>query len=593
MYGKSQKFASLLGILVVLTLLVASCGPTPTPEVIEKVVKETVVVEKEVEVTKVVEKEVVVTATPEPEEKAGPVEGGWLTVAFLSTIQDTGDLHIATSSHSRFLAGHALDTLIRKNPADGTYHPGLAESWEIADDGLSVTLHLRKGVKFHDGTPFNAEAVKFNLDRIATLDKAKGKTAYVTLSAGDLYDKCEVIDDYTVKISFKKPYALMIGALSTNEVGAIHSPTAIEKYGDEYGTEAIVGTGPFKFVEWTGPLGEIRFERNEDYNWASPIYNHQGPPYLDGFTFKGIVEPGTRTSALEAGSVDVSYVLEKDVALFKDRPGFKTLLVPKQGTARFYNMNLESPILKDIRVRQAIAHTIDREGIINSAQFGGVGKVALSFISQATWGQSTEEFREYNYLYDLDKAKALLEEVGWKDEDGDGVREAHGVEGIADGTELRLLEAVNANALGESEILQGLVTDAGIKVELQVVDFATMWGYLRAGEYDVNLNSTSGSHNWLIVPFFHSKGIEAQTNVVRYSNPEVDKLIDQVDVTLDPAKQRELWAQIQKIVLKDVPVVPMWDIIYCWTMKEGVEDLTVDSAAIGLYLYDAWINPNP
>jgi peptide/nickel transport system substrate-binding protein len=608
MSGKKIKIAAALAAMVV----VLSACATATPEVIEKVitkeiekvvtqivketVKETVIVEGtpqvvEKEVTKIVEEVVVVTATPEPE--AGPVEGGWLTVAFLSTIQDTGDMHRSNSSHSAFLAGHALDTLIRKNPADGSYHPGLAESWEVADDGTSITFYLRDDVTFHDGTPFNAQAVLYNHERIATHPDTKGRSAYTGLSVGNLYDKTEVIDDYTVKVSFTKPYARIVDVFSTNQTGSVASPTAMEEYGDEYGTEAIVGTGPFKFVEWTGPLGEIKFERNEDYNWASPIYKHQGPPYLDGFTVLGILEPGTRTSILEDGSADLVYLLEKDYANYKDRPGYSTMLVAKQGSSRQLVFDLTRPFLKDSRVRQAICHAIDREGLVDSTHFGGVARVALTPISAATWGASTEEFREYNYLYDLDKGKALLEEAGWKDEDGDGIREAHGVEGVEDGTKLHIVESVNANVAEESELLQGMLTELGLEHELQVHDFTAYRALCIEGNCDFNVQSTSGSHFWLLEEWFHSRGIEGGNNLARYSNPEVDALWDELDVTIDAAKQRELFAQIQKTVLEDAVVCPAWDMIYAWAMHEGVNDVTTDAAAIGVYLYDTWINPNP
>ena len=571
-------------------------------ETVIETVQETVIVEgtpeiREVEVTKEVikevevEKVVVVTATPEP--AAGPVDGGWMTVAFICIIQDTGDMAMANSSCSWFLAGHVLDTLIRKDPADGSYHPALAESWDVAEDGTSITFHLRDDVTFHDGTPFNADAVVYNHERIATLPEAAGSSAYSELSVGNLYIGTEAIDEYTVKVSFTEPYARIIDVFSTNQTGSIASPTAIEEYGDAYGTDAIVGTGPFKFVEWTGPLGEITFERNEDYNWASPIYNHQGPPYLEGITFLALVEPGTRTAVLEDGSAQLVYIMEKDYAFFKDRPGYKTMLVPKQGTSRMLLFDTSRPFLKDIRVRQAICHAIDREGLVNSALFGGVNRVALAPLSEATWGASTEEFAEYNYLYDLDKAKTLLEEAGWIDEDGDGIREAHGVEGVEDGTKLHIVESVNANVAEESELLQGMVSELGIEHELAVHEFAAYWNDVVEGNCDFNVFSNSGSHPWVLESWFQTSGIESGTNIARYSNPEFDALWEEVNVTVDVAKQRELFAEIQKILLEDVVICPVFDLIYSWAMDEGVNDVTIDASALGVYLYDAWINPNP
>lgn len=530
------------------------------------------------------------TTAPSSPSAAQPAKGGTLRVAFLTTIEDTGDLHKSTSSHSAFLAGNVLDTLIRKNPADASYNPGLASSWELAPDNKSITLHLRQDVKFHDGTPFNAEAVKFNLDRIVTLPEAKGKRAYNFLGGTDFYDKTEVIDDYTVRVNFKKVFARALFTLSTNEVGGIHSPTAIQTYGEKYGTDYLVGTGPFKFVSWTGPNGDITFVRNEDYNWASPIYKHQGPAFLDGFTVKGSSEPSTRTSLLESGSVDVSFLQEKDINLFTNSPGFKTLILPKQGTTRGLGFNLKSPILKESRVRQAISHAIDREGLVKSPRYSGVGAPSLALLTQTTWGASTEEFRPDNYLYDLEKAKQLLEEVGWKDSDGDGVREAHAVAGVNDGTKLELNEVVLNEVTEDSEVLQGMFAKAGIKTNLQVLDFDAYVGLLQEGKFDLAMWSNSGSTYFLLTPLYHTGG---GNNFWGYSNPDVDALLDKADVTVDADQQRDLFRQIQKTVMKEIPLAPVVDWMYPWAMKDGVQGLTTDAAGIGLYLYDAWLSPGP
>ena len=581
-------------MLVLVAMLLAACA-APTPQVIEKevIVEKEVPVTVEVEKEKVVEKPVVQTVIVEKVvEKAEPepVKGGWLTYAFWGTIQDTGDLHKTSSSMSAAFGGQVLDTLIRKNPADGSYNPGLATSWEFSPDNRCLTLKLRQDVKFHDGTPFNAQAVKFNMDRIVTLPEAKGLQAWTGISAGALYDKTEVVDDYTVMMCWKEPYARAIDGLTENYAGGINSPTAIQKYGDAYGTEAIVGTGPFKFVEWTGSLGELRLERNDEYNWASPIYKHQGPAYLDGFTVKGIVEAGTRRMALEGGTVDAAYLVPSDMAAFKDRPGFKVMLVPKRGTARTLLFNLARPILKDIRVRQAILHAIDREGLLQTPHFAGVESPAYAFLSEGAWGQSTDEFKPFNYLYDLEKAKALLEEVGWRDQDGDGIREAHGVEGVPDGTILELEEAVNANVLEESELLQGMLAKAGIRTKLIVNDFAAMMALCVAGNFDMSIQSMSGSHWFHFYRWFHSSHI-GSSNTMGYSNPQVDALLDEASQTVDQEQLRKLFAQAMEIVLKEIPAAPIWSENLVQVMREEIMDITIDQSGVGMLVYDAWIKP--
>lgn len=518
-----------------------------------------------------------------------PVEGGHLVVAFLSTIQDTGDLHRASSSHSAALVGNVLDTLIHKDPSDGSYHAGLAESWTVAPDDRSITLHLREGVTFHDGTPFDAEAVQYNLDRIVTLPEARGRTAYGWF--GPYYERSEVIDALTIQIHFNAPYARMIDVLSTNFVGAIHSPTAVEQYGGSYGTETVVGTGPFKWVEWTGPLGEFTIERNPDYAWGAPIYQNQGAPYVERVTFRGIVEPGTRTSALESRSVHVAYLQERDIPRFASMPGFEPLIVQKQGTSRYVTFNFESPLMQDIRLREAISHAIDREGLLMAPKYANVGQVALAFLAGPLWGDLSE-FEPHNHLYDPERSIELLEEAGWLDEGGDGIRVARGVEGIPDGTKLVLRQPVNANIVEDSEILQGMLAEVGIHTELQVQDFASKIASARQADYDLVFWSTSGSHYFIIEPILDSSQIGGGNNVAQYVNPQIDAWLKEANASVDIGRQRELFSLIQKAALDDVVGVPIIDQYFPWVALSNVHGLTTDSSSVGLYLLDAWIGSN-
>ena len=591
-----KRLTLLATILIVASMLLSACAQS-TPEVVEKevasivveTVKETVIVEGEVEVvekevTRVVEMEVTVVA--EPEAATGTRSGGHLVIAFNSTFQDTGDLHKTTSNNTIVIAENALDPLIRQHPDTGEYRPGLAESWEISDDNMSVTLHLRDDVTFHDGTPFNADAVAYNLNRIITDPEAAGRHAYGKLGAENYFDSVEVIDDYTVKVNFKSVFAPMIYALSECSAGCIHSPTAIEEYGDAYGTDYLVGTGPFKFVEWTGSDGEVTFVRNEDYNWGGDFYNHEGPAYLDGFTFKGIVENGTRVAALESGDLDVSLVLAKDVGYFEDLDGFKTKVMPSKGTGGL-QINLANPILADVRVRQALSHAIDREAILGTPRYSGYGDVMYGFYSPALWGTSMEEFAEYNFLYDPEKAKALLEEVGWKDEDGDGVREAHGVEGIEDGTPLHLLNQVRPRDQEDDFVTQQMFADIGVEVETEIHDFATREELLFDGQFDIGGWPGNAAALYAIeeeVP------CGAVYNIGAYCNPDVDEWIFKAFGTSDPEEQREYFAEAMKINLGDVHLIPIVRGTWPWAFREEVRDLTTTAYKTGLYLYDAWLD---
>jgi len=177
--------------------------------------------------------------------------------------------------------------------------PGLAASWTISEDGKVYTFNLRKDVKFHDGTPFNAEAVKFNIDRM--LDpKTKSQKAAFLLGP---YESSEVVDEFTFRLRLKQPYASLLDGMSMSYV-AMASPTAIKSRGDQYELYQV-GTGPFRFKEYI-PKDHVTLVPNPDYKWGPSFFKHTGAPYLQEVIWKFLPEPATRAPALQAGDVDVA-----------------------------------------------------------------------------------------------------------------------------------------------------------------------------------------------------------------------------------------------------------------------------------------------
>lgn len=367
----------------------------------------------------------------------------------------------------------------------------------------------------------------------------------------------------------------------------MHSPTAIEEYGDDYGSKIVVGTGPFKWVEWTGPNGIFTAERNDDYNWAPVFYNHQGPPYLDGFTWKGILEVSTRSAAVESGDVDIATVAEKDIPRFNSLDGFKVEPLPRGNLV--FQINFDSPILADLRVREALSHAIDRQAIIDSAIYAGFGEPANSVLTPRVWGDLSE-FDQYNRFYDPDKANALLEEAGWIDSDGDGIREANGVEGVEDGTPLVLKDVVLVELLPLAEILQGMFLEVGIKTELEVNQFDIWYNNREEGNFDISLHTQDPGDLFYLQPYYATDGTE---NDGDYQNPDIDAQYAIALGTTDVDVQRAAIRQVQIDILEDLAFIPVISPVWPWAMKEGVNSLDVDTFGIGLYLYDTWIDPNP
>ena len=256
------------------------------------------------------------------------------------------------------------DTLIWQDPVDLKYKAGLAESWESSPDGLTHTFKLRKGVKFHDGTPLNAEAVKANFDRI--VDPAtKSPQAASKLAA---YQSTTVVDELTAKITLKTQFAAFYDALSQTWL-AIASPTAQKKFGDDYGRNPV-GTGPYMFKEWVAK-DRIVVVKNPDYNWGPPFWNHAGPAYLDQITFVGISENGARLTAFESGEIQVmETVPEGDFDRLKKSGKYQMVVARTPGSPMTIFMNTEKTPFNDINVRKAIMHGLNRTELINAAFFG-------------------------------------------------------------------------------------------------------------------------------------------------------------------------------------------------------------------------------
>lgn len=521
-----------------------------------------------------------------------PVTGGNLTVVFSE--QNPGSMYIAVGTDvAPPSISRLFDTLIAINELNLTFHPGLAKSWEIAPDGKSITLHLRKDVTFHDGSPFNAQAVKYNFDAIATRPECKGKAAYSMLGVGKFYEGCEVLDDYTVRLSWSKFIANMLPLLST-PVYSMNSPIAMEKYGSNYGKNNVVGTGPFIFVRYTGLRGEVVYRRNPNYNWAPEFYQHQGPPYLDTVTWKVIGEDTTRASALKSGTADVAIVSGLDFAYFDKAPNFKILPIPPiSGGGWAYN--LAHPIVQDLRVRQAISYALNKEAMLDSPVYNGYGEIAYCDISAAMWGESPEQYKEtfdkYNRGYNPDESRALLEEVGWKDTNGDGIREAHGVKGVADGTELVLDCPTETGGvyLEESVLVAGMLANVGIKLNIHMCDFAARETRMFDGDFD--FASWAGAWDWYSLTM--DLYTNATYNVQNYSSPEYDAAVDGIMATTDPAKQREYLKKAMIAVLKDIPREPMIFKYNKWVSSDKVEGIRPAPVSTDVDFYDTWINPNP
>ena len=374
-----------------------------------------------------------------------PVSGGTLTIAmsFGTQIDTNSVLQIGLNQFGLFIH----DGLFDWGP-DGKPKPMLVKEEQLSPDGLTVTWKLQPNVKFHDGTPFNAQAVKFNLERKIE----KKQSPYDLLP----FKTVEVVDDLTTRIKLDRPYPALNAVLANRSL-SMYSPTFVQKVGDEALKTQQIGAGPFILTEFK-PNEVIRMKKNPDY-WQ------KGMPYLDEVVIKIVSDPNTRATMLASGDVDMSmYLSSPDIEKFRKTKGLKIL--EGTGSQQYYiTMNTLKPILSDVKVRQAFNYAVDKEGIVKNVYLGNAKVGQAMFATPALEGFAPAG----TYAYDPKKAEALLDEAGWKMGSG-GIREKNGQKLTVD------MWTTKGNTSGDyeiSELVQGMLKAVGVDCKLTLMEPAT------------------------------------------------------------------------------------------------------------------------
>jgi peptide/nickel transport system substrate-binding protein len=504
MSGKRGTTWKLLLPVGVVVLLVSACGPAPQPEVI----RETVVVreEEQVEVTKIVKEEVekVVTATPEPEEPKTLVIG--------YPVQYSETFDVSTMVYAMEPTTMIYDTLVSVDH-NYEYHPGgLAERWEVSEDGTVVTFYLKEGVKFHDGSDFNAGVVKWWLELMAS-DVSGVSYMYSAIT------EIEVIDDYTVALHMDGPFPALFYYLS-GAWGLVMSQETYESLGpDEYASHPS-GTGPFILDEWVFNE-KLVLVKNPDYNWAAEWTGHEGPANVDKIIYRIIPEDATRLIELEAGNVHL--VMEapwRELTRYITDPDYQVYQSP-DATIWFIGMNLDAPIVGDLRTRQAIGYAIDRE-TIQQTLYMGLGRATGTYLAGEL--AADEGVSQHAPSYDPDEAARLLAEAGWVMGD-DGILVAENVEGVDAGTkfEVEYWTYMDDEARRLAVATQNMLGEVGIKANITPMDKPTYDSELEAGGHSIILRR----YTWDgldILPWFHDSGYLPYPNYLGVNDPELDQI---------------------------------------------------------------------
>ncbi|MBS4188693.1 ABC transporter substrate-binding protein [Bacillus sp. FJAT-49705] len=445
---------------------------------------------------------------------------------------------ISTTEGETFkVTENIFETLLEYGDQDTTVNPGLAEKWTVSDDGLNYTFNLRQGVKFHDGTDFNADAVVFNFDR--WMNGNADSFPYYSMFGGYKGEEGHVIkevkaaDEYTVQFVLSRPQAPFLKNLAMSPFG-IASPTAVEKYGDKF-RENPVGTGPFKFVSWK-QNDTITLEKNPDY-WQ------KGLPKLNKVIYRVIPENTARLNSLTIGEIDImdglnnsdeATVLGNDNLQIIERPSMNVGYIGLTTTRKPFDNKL---------VRQAINHAIDKKSIID-AFYGGKADPAVNPMPSSIEG--------YNdaiepYPYDLEKAKALLKEAGFE----------KGFE--IDLWAMPVARPYMPEAQKVAEVIQESLSKIGVKANIQTVEWATYLDKAAKGEFDMFMLGWTGDNgdpdNFLYTLL--DKDSIGSNNYSHYSNDELHDVLIQAQTETEQAKRNDLYKKAQEIIHDDAPWVPL------------------------------------
>ena len=438
--------------------------------------------------------------------------------------------------------------------------PSLATSWQVAPDGLAITFKLRDGVKWHDGTPFTSADVKFSFEEILKKHHPRGRATFANVTSVDTPDKLTAI------MRLSKPSAYIMAALSASESPML--PKHLYEKGDPTTNPLVnapVGTGPFKFAEWQRGRF-IRLVRNPDY-WV------KGEPSFDTVVVRFIPDAGTRAVALETGEIDIGGGDPVPLADLQRIEKLPNLAVTTEGYALFgamyyFEFNMRDPQFKDVRVRQAIAHALNRDIVAKNIWFG--------YATPATGPVSHRITKFYNpnvpkYPFDTKKAEALLDAAGYpRKPDGVRFKIFHDPSTYTD--QYRHF----------ADYFKQAMRQIGIDVELRLSDAATfqrrIWtenGYQTTSYGIFNMpDPTIG-----VQRIFWSKNIRKgvpYSNGSGYASAEMDRLFEAAQSEINPAKRRELFNAMQVLVMTDLPVIPIVDVDYTTVYNKRLKNATED-----------------
>lgn len=479
------------------------------------------------------------------------------------TLQPSGfDPHIHASSELGIPLRSVYDTLLYRNPQTLQFEAGLASAWTVADDGVTYTFTLRQDVRFHDGTPFNAQAVAANLDRINAPET--GSQRAKTLLGP--YSGYEIVDDYTIRLRLDEPYSPLLDALCQVYLG-MASPAALAEYGIDRYQFHQVGTGPYRFDEYV-PGERIVLSVNPDYAWGPSFYTGTTADRIPAVEFRFFEDVAARTLALDSGAAQImGELLPVDARGLTTNSQVRILPVAVPGQPLQFLLNTRDYPTSEQAVRRAILYGVNREAIID-AVFQRFSPIAWGPLSAATAFYNANLFGQY--AYDANRARSLLSEAGMMDTDGNGYVEVGGAE-----IQIHMIVPTWGQIPDVAQLMQDHLRDVGLRVTMeQVPTRATLMERVANGEYNLVAYYEFGVDPAFLARYYGSNG---DTNFTGYADPLLDNLLADAVRQTDPGARQSLYAQAQQTIMEQALVLPIRDYVNLNGYASTVDQLAYDA----------------
>lgn len=422
---------------------------------------------------------------------------------------DPNELGVTTFNPIKVELNHEAMSLIYDKliewGIDGKFYPSLAESWTISEDGLTWDMKLKHGVKFHDGSAFNSEVVKWFLKEMGT-----GPSGYMVASI----DTVEITGPYSVIIHMKYPDPNMFFNMSQTFM-AVPSMVAYKKYGEEFGIKHVVGSGPYKFESWS-PGNELVLVKNEDYTWGPALVQNKGPARIDKVIYKDMKEESTRFLELKTGKLDV--VFSVPTMFIEKIEQDKNLGIIRQPGDSLYHMvmNTQSPPLDNLLVRKGIALAVNQKSITENV-FANAGKPAYTYLIDSLPASHVAPKDEIRF--DLEGSKAALEEAGWK-MGPDGIR----IDKDGNKLTLKLLAKNESSYRRSAEVIQAQLAKAGVEAKITLMDPSSIRAYYKKGEHQLAIRSYEWENADILEWFLNSTRM-GYPNAAMWHDNESDYLM--------------------------------------------------------------------